>query len=143
KNNHCYYFSEDGLTSFFDFKLAYYNSFQMPYINRNDVHQLVEWMEGTVFYEIFVDRFVQGKKYKNTDYINTQWGEIPNTKSFTGGDIVGITQKLDYIKDLGANGIYLTPIFQSISNHKYDISDYKKVDEQFGSNEEFRKLVDE
>lgn len=143
KNNHCYYFSEDGLTSFFDFKLAYYNSFQMPYINRNDVHQVVEWMEGAVFYEIFVDRFLQGKKDKNTDYINTQWGEIPNPKSFTGGDIVGITQKLDYIKDLGANGIYLTPIFQSISNHKYDISDYKKVDEQFGTNEEFRKLVDE
>lgn len=143
KGKKCFYFSEDGITSTYDFKLAYYNSFQLPYINRNDIHEMVDWMEGAVFYEIFVDRFNQGSKYKNTDYINLKWGGIPDPKSFTGGDIPGITQKLDYLKDLGINGIYLTPVFSSISNHKYDISDYKKIDEQFGTNEDFRILVRE
>ncbi|WOO37757.1 glycoside hydrolase family 13 protein [Anaerocolumna sp. AGMB13020] len=137
------YFSEDGITEEYNFKLCYYNSFQMPYINKNDIHEVVDWMRGAVFYEIFIDRFYQGKKEKDTAYINLDWGEIPNPKSFTGGDIPGITKKLDYIKGLGANGIYLTPVFCSISNHKYDISDYTCIDEQFGTNEDFAELVKE
>ena len=52
---------------------------------------------------------------------------------FAGGDLEGIRQKLDYLQDLGVNVLYLTPIFQSISNHKYDISDYYAVDEHFGN----------
>ncbi len=137
------YFSEDGITSEYNFKLCYYNSFQMPYINKSDIHEVVDWMRGAVFYEIFIDRFYQGKNEKDTAYINLDWGEIPNPKSFTGGDIPGITKKLDYIKGLGVNGIYLTPVFCSISNHKYDISDYTRIDEQFGTNEDFAELVKE
>ena len=53
-----------------------------------------------------------------------KWGEIPNPKSFAGGDIKGITEKLSYLKALGINALYLTPVFQSIPNHKGDISDY-------------------
>ncbi len=139
----CSYFSEDGLTATYNFELGYYNCFQYPYINISDIHNVVEWIPGAVFYEIFVDRFNIGKKDKDTSYINLEWGEIPNPKSFAGGDIPGITQKLDYIRGLGANGIYLTPIFKSISNHKYDIYDYKSIDEHFGSNEEFGELVKE
>ncbi len=137
------YFSEDGITKEYNFKLCYYNSFQMPYINKSDIHEVVDWMRGAVFYEIFIDRFYQGKKEKDTAYINLGWGEIPNPKSFTGGDIPGITKKLDYIKGLGVNGIYLTPVFCSISNHKYDISDYTRIDEQFGTNGDFAELVKE
>ena len=52
-----YYVSEDGVSESYDFKLAYYNSFQLPYINRSDVMPEVEWMKSAVFYEIFIDRF--------------------------------------------------------------------------------------
>lgn len=143
KGQECCYFSEDGLTSTYDFKLSHYNCFQLPYINKNDIHEVVEWMRGAVFYQIFIDRFNQGSKDKNTDYINLEWGRIPDPKSFTGGDIPGVTQKLDHLKDLGVNGIYLTPVFESISNHKYDTYNYKKIDPHFGTNEDFKKLVNE
>ncbi len=143
ENQKCYYFSEDGITTTYDFNLSYYNSFQVSYINKSDIHEVVDWMRGTVFYQIFIDRFYQGSQNKNTDYINLDWGKIPNPKSFTGGDIPGITQKLDYLQGLGVNGIYLTPVFKSISNHKYDISDYKNIDEHFGTNEEFKLFVKE
>lgn len=143
KDQKCFYFSEDGITSAYDFKLCYYNSFQLPYINKSDIHEIVDWMGEAVFYQIFIDRFYQGKEEKDTAYINLEWGEIPNPKSFAGGDIPGITQKLDYIQELGVTALYLTPVFKSISNHKYDISDYKRIDEQFGTNEEFAGLVKE
>ncbi len=143
RGKECSYFSEDGLTPTYNFKLCHYNSFQFPYINKSDIHEVVDWMQGAVFYEIFVDRFYCGKKDKDTAYINLPWGEIPKPKSFAGGDIPGITQKLDYLQSLGVNGIYLTPVFKSISNHKYDISDYKTIDEHFGTKEEFAGLVGE
>lgn len=138
-----YYFSEDGITETYDFKLAYYNFFQLPYINESDIHPMVDWMENAVFYQIFIDRFHKGKKDKDESYINMDWGEIPNPKSFAGGDIPGITQKLDYMKGLGVNAVYLTPVFKAISNHKYDISDYRNIDEHFGTNEDFATLVKE
>lgn len=137
-----YYFSEDGITKDYDFSLGFYNFFQYPYINKVDIMKKVEWMQDAVFYQIFVDRFNMGDMEKNKAYINSRWGEIPNAKSFCGGDLRGITQKLDYIKSLGCNTIYLTPIFESISNHKYDISDYYRVDRQFGSEEDLHSLID-
>ena len=70
-----------------------------------------------------------------------KWGDLPTPKSFAGGDIRGIIEKLDYLKELGINAVYLTPIFQSISNHKYDIRDYRKVDPQFGSLSDVKELV--
>lgn len=136
-----YYFSEDGLTDTYDFAIGYYNFFQYPYINTIDIMQQIKWTENAVFYQIFVDRFNLGNQHKNKDYINCKWGDIPNPKTFAGGDLRGIINRLDYIKDLGVNAIYLTPIFKSISNHKYDISDYWTVDKQFGSNQDLKELV--
>lgn len=138
----CYYFSEDGATEKYDFTIGFYNFFQYPYINEADILQCVPWLKNAVFYQIFVDRFAMGDTQKNTSYINCKWGDIPTPKTFAGGDIRGIIQKLDYIKEIGCNAIYLTPIFQSISNHKYDISDYYNVDTQFGSNSDLKQLVD-
>lgn len=136
-----YYYSEDGLTRTYDFSQGFYNFFQLPYINEVDVIQTVEWMRSAVFYQIFVDRFKRGDEEKDDSYINLKWGENPSPKSFAGGDLKGILQKLDHIKDLGANTIYLTPIFSSVSNHKYDITDYKVIDKQFGNSEDFHVLV--
>ena len=138
-----WFFSEDGITENYDYKMGYYNFFQYPYINRADIMERVDWMKNAVFYQIFVERFHMGDSKKDTSYINCEWGDIPHPKTFAGGDLKGITKKLDYIKATGCNAIYLTPVFQSISNHKYDISDYYKVDRQFGSNEDLRELVQE
>ena len=136
-----FYFSEDGITETYDFSAAYYDFFQMPYINQADVHRSLDWTKSAVFYQIFVDRFYQGDQEKDRGYINLSWGKKPNSKSFAGGDLEGIRQKLDYLQDLGVNVLYLTPIFQSISNHKYDISDYYAVDEHFGSAVSLKALI--
>jgi glycosidase len=59
------------------------------------------------------------------------------------GDINGITSKLDYIKDMGFNGIWLMPIMPSPSYHKYDVKDYYTIDPQYGTLDDFKKLLDE
>lgn len=138
----CYYFSEDGVTESYDFTIGFYNFFQYPYINEADIVECVPWMKHARFYQIFVDRFHMADNEKDTSYINCKWGDIPNPKTFAGGDLKGITEKLDYISELGCNAIYLTPVFSSISNHKYDISDYYQVDRQFGTNEDLKELID-
>lgn len=137
-----YYFSEDGLRETYDFEDAYYNFFHMPYINEADIFPIVAWMKEAVFYQIFVDRFARGNFNKDDSYINMGWEDKPSPVSFAGGDLLGIVDKLDYLKDLGVNAIYLTPIFRSNSNHKYDIIDYFKIDPHFGDEEDFRKLVE-
>lgn len=136
-----YYFSEDGITEDYNFVESFYNCFQLPYINENDVMPTVEWMRNAVFYQIFVDRFNMGDDSKDKSYINMKWGELPTPKSHAGGDLRGIIDKIDYIDDLGISGIYLTPIFESTSNHKYDIKNYKKIDKGFGSVEDLKELV--
>src|SRR5699024_6021117 len=82
-----YYYSEEGLTVDYDHEKSYYNFFQHPYINEADVHRKVGWCDHAVFYQIFIDRFRMGDTKKDTSYINKQWGEIPDPKSFYGGDL--------------------------------------------------------
>lgn len=138
-----YYYSEEGLTVRYDHEKGYYNFFQYPYINSADVHRKPDWCEDAVFYQIFVDRFCCGDGGKDRSYINKQWGEVPDPKSFYGGDLRGIIEKLDYLQTLGITAIYLTPVFRSPSNHKYDTVDYFHVDEMFGSNADLKELADE
>lgn len=138
-----YYYSEDGLTEEYRFEESFYNFFQMPYINPNDCMNVVPWMRSAVFYQIFVERFFMGDTRKDASYVNMEWGELPGPKSFAGGDLKGVIRKLDYIQKLGITALYLTPVFESISNHKYDIMDYKKIDPRFGSDEELHELVEQ
>ena len=142
ENGKTYYYSEDGLTEKYDFFNSFYNFFQIPYINEIDIHKEVKWLKNAVFYQIFIDRFLIGDKEKDKSYINLKWGDKPNPKSFAGGDLKGIIEKLEYIKSLGVNVIYLTPIFSSISNHKYDINDFFEVDKHFGGKKVLKELVD-
>lgn len=104
------------------------------------------WAKGAVFYQIFVDRFCNGDPSNDVldneyNYIGegtrriTDWGKYPDSmdvRSFYGGDLQGVINKLDYLSDLGVDVIYLNPIFVSPSNHKYDIQDYDYVDPHFG-----------
>ena len=114
----------------------------MPYINEADLFELVEWMKDALFYQIFPERFRRGDFSKDDSYINQKWEDLPNPSSFAGGDLKGIIEKLDYIKSLGVKALYLTPIFKSPTNHKYDIMDYFEIDPQFGDKKDFKNLVE-
>lgn len=138
-----YYFSEDGLSENYDFKLAYYTFFQFPFINSADVMPKVKWADGALFYQIFIDRFERGDFEKDGSYINTPWDGAIDRYSFAGGDLDGIRNKLSYLKDLGITALYLTPIFLSGSNHKYNIKDYLQVDPQFGDRQKLVRLLKE
>ncbi len=135
-----YYYCEAGIKEDYDFSLAYYDSFQYAYLNKNDIIQNVPWLNNAVFYQIFVDRFDKGS-VKDESYINSEWGAMPTPYSFFGGDLDGICRRLDYIKELGVTALYLNPIFKSPSNHKYNTVDYYEIDGMFGGSEAFSRLV--
>lgn len=135
-------YSESGFTSTYDDQNAYFHYFQFPYMNEVDVHITPSWVNETVFYQIFVDRFCNGGATNDKEEL-APWGEPPGPHSFYGGDLQGILNHLDYFVELGVNGLYLTPIFSSPSNHKYDTIDYKTIDPMFGDKNLLSKLVEE
>lgn len=137
-----YYLCESGIYKNYDFENFYFTSFHMPYINEADLFKPVEWMKNALFYQIFPERFKRGDFSKDDSYINQNWGDLPRADSFAGGDLKGIIEKLDHIKSLGVNALYLTPIFKSPTNHKYDIMDYFEIDPQFGDKKDFKSLVE-
>lgn len=115
-------------------------------------------MADQVVYQIFPDRFAIGKphtpatklalpEYQNPDCTLRRWDEMPVTpsrgKDFFGGDLRGIIDQLDYIQDLGATAVYLTPIFIAPSNHKYDTTDFFTIDPQFGGEKTLKALIRE
>ncbi|MCD4826792.1 MAG: alpha-glycosidase [Acholeplasmataceae bacterium] len=112
--------------------------FNYPYLNHEDLHHTPTWVKDTVWYQIFPDRFYANKKNSHLE-----WGKLPvNNHELYGGNLKGIIEKLPYLKDLGISGIYFTPLFKSPSAHKYDTTDYYLIDPQFGTNEDFKNLVD-
>lgn len=137
-----YYLCESGIYKNYDFENFHFTSFHMPYINEADLFEPVEWMKDALFYQIFPERFRRGDFSKDDSYINQKWEDLPNPSSFAGGDLKGIIEKLDYIKSLGVKALYLTPIFKSPTNHKYDIMDYFEIDPQFGDKKDFKNLVE-
>lgn len=108
------------------------------------------WVRDSVFYQIFPDRFADGDPSTNVrdgewNYWGVpararRWGEPPTERGaealveFYGGDLEGIEQRLDYLADLGVNALYLNPIFTALSNHRYDVTDYRHVDPHLGGN---------
>ena len=117
--------------------------FCFPYLNEADVFNAPDWVKDTIWYQIFPERFANGNANLNPEG-TLPWGKSdPSPTNFFGGDFQGVIDHLDYLVDLGINGIYFTPIFKAYSNHKYDTIDYMEIDEQFGDKETFRKLVKE
>jgi glycosidase len=140
------------------FKLTVYNrSFTTP-----------AWLQGAVVYEIFVDRFRNGDK--SNDYCRagswtgcpTFYGNVPAVlhptwneqvedaratgvfnRDFFGGDLEGVVEKLDYLKSLGVDAIWLTPIFKARSNHRYDTEDYNEIDPGVGGDPAFAFIANE
>lgn len=142
EENETYYLCESGIYRNYDFENFYFTSFHMPYINEADLFEPVEWMKDALFYQIFPERFRRGDFSKDDSYINQNWEDYPRPDSFAGGDLKGIIEKLEHIKSLGVNALYLTPIFKSPTNHKYDIMDYFEIDPQFGDKKDFKILVE-
>ncbi|RLG39244.1 MAG: hypothetical protein DRN91_00350 [Candidatus Alkanophagales archaeon] len=101
-----------------------------------------EWARFSVFYQIMPDRFFNGDPSNDPPEVR-RWGELPKHSSVYGGDLKGIMVKLPYLKDLGVNAIYLTPLFDAPSFHKYDVRDYFKVDQHFGGAEALEALIRE
>ena len=132
----CYY-NNVGLCNSVE---EYYNFTMTPGFHTPD------WAKGAVFYQIYVDRFYNGDRSNDVEddeyfYIGegtskvTDWNKYPaamGVREFYGGDIAGVMQKLDYLQELGVEVLYLNPIFESPSTHKYDIQDYDYVDPHFG-----------
>lgn len=132
---------EDSFQNGEDKGTIYNRHFQYPTINKVDVHEVPDWVNEAVFYQIFPERFhTTNSGVKNKKL--TEWNKKPKSDSFFGGDLQGIIEKLPYLNELGINGFYLTPVFKSPSNHKYDTSDYMEIDEHFGTKETFKILVD-
>lgn len=117
-------------------------------------YQTPDWFKGGVMYQIFPDRFYkQGTMPDIKGRIERKdWGGIPAYKpneqgkvlnnDFFGGNFKGIMKKLPYLKSLGVTVIYLNPIFEAASNHRYDTSDYMKIDPVLGTENDFKKFVE-
>lgn len=108
-----------------------------------------DWIRSSVFYQIFPDRFARsGQVAKIPSWAHPrEWNELPQGRGehtgseFFGGDLKGVEQHLDHIKDLGVNGIYFTPFFPSNSNHRYDAASFDHVDPFLGGDEALHSLV--
>lgn len=113
-----------------------------------------DWLCGGILYQIFPDRFYFSGKKKDgipaDRYIHENWGEEPvwqpnehgeiTNSDYFCGDLKGIEEKLPYLKELGVTCLYLNPIFEAHSNHRYNTADYSKIDPMLGTEEDFISL---
>ena len=117
------------------------NIFFFPFAHKVDALHVPKWAADICWYQIFPERFMNGNPAispANTEEWRTG---VPKANSFFGGDLHGIIQKLPYLQELGITGIYLTPVFESPSSHKYNTQDYFAVDPHFGDTDTLKELV--
>ena len=120
------------------------NGFKIPYIHEIDACHVPDWVAKTVWYQIFPERFANGNAELSPEgALDWDSSITPKTTDFFGGDLQGIIDHLDYLQELGITGLYLCPIFESPSNHKYNTTDYFEIDRHFGDKETFRQLVEQ
>jgi cyclomaltodextrinase / maltogenic alpha-amylase / neopullulanase len=98
------------------------------------------WVRHAVFYQIFPDRFAKSEHVAKPSTLES-WDSKPTQRGFKGGDLLGVVEKLDYLKDLGITALYLNPIFQSTANHRYHTHDFLKVDPILGGDAAFDTLI--
>lgn len=117
--NEVWQYSESGFTK--NYSHDFLSMFFIPYIDKNRVHIPYEWLKNTVWYQILPARFA-------------------SERDGAPCGIKGITSKLEYLKRLGINGLYLNPVYHGKSYHKYDVIDYEHIDPDFGTDEDFVNL---
>lgn len=127
-------------------------AFQLLVYARN--YRTPNWFKGGIMYQIFPDRFCRiGTMPDINDRIQREdWGGLPSFRpnekgkvlnnDYFGGNLKGIQSKLSYLKSLNVSCIYLNPVFEANSNHRYDTADYLKIDPFLGDSAAFRELVD-
>lgn len=111
--------------------------FTVPFVFEKEHYSAPEWADGLVWYQVFPDRF--HREGANADSAAFR----PTRDNFFNGTIKGIISQIPYLKELGIDGIYLNPVFQSGSNHRYDTVNYESIDERLGTKEDFKRLVEE
>ncbi|MCC0706597.1 glycoside hydrolase family 13 protein [Clostridioides sp. ES-S-0190-01] len=147
KNRENGYTCEYNYNDINKYQITVYRDFKVP-----------NWYKEGVLYHIFVDRFNNGNRNgkvdnpKKNSFIYGNWDDIPMyikdnrgdiiRWDFHGGNLRGIINKLGYLKKLGVSILYLSPIFEASSNHKYDTGNYKKIDPMFGDEDTFKELID-
>ena len=107
--------------------------------------QTPDWVKHAVFYQIFPDRFARTSRTNLPPEMQVPveaWDSPPTYEGYKGGDLWGVVERLDYIKSLGVNAIYFTPIFRSASNHRYHTHDYHVVDPLLGGDAAFFDLLE-
>lgn len=104
-----------------------FNYFDFPYMNEEDIYKAPDWVKDAVWYQLTVNCY------------SHDGGQADDTLN---GNFDGLIRKLDYIADMGYTALYLTPIFEAYSWHKYDTTDYFNVDKAFGGNGKFREFVE-
>lgn len=107
--------------------------------------QTPEWVKHAVFYQIFPDRFARTQRpiqHPEMAVPLEPWDAPPTLSGYKGGDLWGVVEQLDYLQNLGITALYLTPIFQSASNHRYHTHDYYQVDPLLGGNKALKDLLD-
>ena len=130
------------------------DSWQLTVYAKN---QTPEWFGGGIVYQIFPDRFCRlpadsmdvaglvGNRYMHEHWSDLpEWrpdpdGEVRN-RDFFGGTLRGVASKLPHLAELGVETIYLCPIFESASNHRYNTADYTKIDPLLGTEADFQAL---
>lgn len=138
-----YFYFEDGFYTEKEMQQQGKNlgCFIFPWMNAIDINKPPKWVNETVWYQIFPERFCNGDTTNDPEGTKPWEHHQVSNEEFYGGDLQGIIDKLDYLEDLGVNGIYLTPIFESETSHKYDTKDYRKIDPHFGDQKTLIELV--
>ena len=113
-----------------------------------------DFMKKGVMYQIFPDRFcnsgIPKENVPDDRWLHKDWYELPNyepgrdgefrNNDYFGGDLPGIIEKLPYLHSLGITVLYLNPIFEAHSNHRYNTADYQKIDPMLGTEEDLKDL---
>ena len=114
--------------------------FQYPFNHKADLAVVPDWVHDAIVYNIFPDSFADGKRRIGKQGKRESYNQFPSDSTY-GGTLRGILENLDYLKEMGFNCLYLNPIFAAGAYHKYDVMDYLHIDPCFGTDNDFKVLV--
>ena len=103
-----------------------------------EIFEMPEWAKNKVVYQVFPSRYATSKEVDEATWYQAPIGPDADLK----GDLRGVIEHLDHLKELGVDILYMTPIFESPSTHKYNTVDYYRIDPSFGTEEDLKELVD-
>ncbi|KRN89133.1 glycoside hydrolase family 13 protein [Ligilactobacillus ceti] len=136
-------YDDRKIVSYNEHHLAQLDCFTLPFNYESALVKPPKWAQKQVWYQIMIDSFANGNVNNNPEGTVVWNSKKPKAGRFFGGDLAGIIGHLDYLKTLGINGLYLSPLFTAFMPEKFDTLDYFEIDPSFGTKQEFKYLVDE